>query len=161
MEALHFSGVNARRFGIGGFFLEADDAPVLVGFENAEFAGGRGGIHFDGGDGDVRSRGNVLLQHLLVIHFVNVVAGENEDVVRLLAADRIDILVHGVGSALIPVLRDAHLRRQNFDKVAVAHQRGPAATHVAIEAQRLVLREDKERRRSLFRQLESVRSMMR
>ena len=81
----------------------------------------------------------MLLQHLLIIHFVNVIAGKNEDVVRLLAANRIDVLIHGVGRALIPVLRHAHLGRQDLHKVAVTHQRGPAAPHVPVEAERFVL----------------------
>ena len=135
--------MNARRLRIGGLFLESDDAPVLVGFDHAEFSGGRGRVHFDGGDGDVRAGGHVLLEHLLIIHLVDVIAGKNEDVVRLLAADRIDVLVDGVGRALIPVLRDAHLRRQHFDEFAEAHQRGPAAADMAVEAERFVLREDK------------------
>ena len=55
---------------------------------------------------------------------------------------RIDILIDGVRGALIPVLRDAHLRRQHFDEVAVAHQGRPAPAHMAVEAERLVLREN-------------------
>ena len=86
----------------------------------------------------------MLLEHLLIIHLVDVVAGKNEDVVRLLAADRIDVLVNGVGGSLIPVLRDAHLRRQDFDEFAEAHQRGPAVADVAVEAKRLVLRENED-----------------
>ena len=84
----------------------------------------------------------MLLEHRLVIHLVDVVAGKNEDVIGLLAADGIDVLIDGVGGALIPVLRDAHLRRQHFDEIAVAHQRRPAAADVAVEAQRFVLREN-------------------
>ena len=129
---------------MAGFSSKSDDAPVLVRFEHAEFSGGLGRIHFDGGDGDVRAGRDVLLEHLLVVHLVDVVAGEDEDVVGLLAADRIDVLVDGVGGALIPVLRDAHLGRQNFDEIAVAHQRGPAAADVAVEAERFVLGEDED-----------------
>ncbi len=50
-------------------------------------------------DGDVRTRRDVLLEHFLVIHFVDVIAGEDEDVIRLLAADGINVLVDGVGRA--------------------------------------------------------------
>ena len=138
------SGMDARALGIGGFFLEADDAPVLVGFDHAETAGGFLGSDFEGGDGDVRAGFDVLLEHLLIIHFVDVVAGKNEDEIGLLGADGIDVLVDGVGGALIPVLRDAHLRRENFDEIAVAHQQGPAAAHVAIEAESFVLSENED-----------------
>ncbi len=44
---------------------------------------------------------------------------------------------------MIPVLRDAHLRRQHFDEIAETHQGRPAAADVAVEAERLVLRQYK------------------
>ncbi len=112
---------------------------LLVGLDHAELLRGGGRVHFDGGNGDVGARRDVLLEHGLVIHFVDVVAGKNEDVVRLLAADRIDILVDRVRRALIPVLRNAHLRRQDFDEIAEPHQHGPAAANVAIQAESFVL----------------------
>ena len=84
----------------------------------------------------------MLLEHLQVIHFVNVIAGKNENEIRLFGADGINVLVDGVGGSLIPVLRNAHLRGEDFDEFAVAHERGPAAAHVAIEAERFVLSED-------------------
>src|ERR1700693_3230785 len=72
------------------------------------------------------------------------VAGEDEDVTGLLAADGINILINGISGALIPVLRNAHLWRKYFDEISQAHQYGPAATNVAIEAERFVLREDED-----------------
>src|SRR5208337_3338304 len=106
---------------------------------NAEFSGGAASVHLDGGDRDVGARIDVLLEHLLVVHFVDVIAGKDEYVIRLLAADRINVLIHRIGGALIPVLRDAHLRGQNLDEIAHAHQRGPAPANMTIEAQSLVL----------------------
>ncbi len=88
------------------------------------------------------ARIDVLLQHLAVIHFVDVVAGENDGVVGTLAADGIDILVNGVRGAEIPTGGDAHLRRQDFDEVAESHQRRPPQTNMAVQAERLVLREN-------------------
>src|SRR5580693_2380146 len=141
---VHFVGMDARTLGVGGFFLEADDAPVLVGFEHAETSGGFLGRDFEGGDGDVCAGFDMLLEHFLIIHFVDVIAGEDEDEVGLFRADGIDVLVNGVGGALIPVLRDAHLRSEDFDEIAVAHQQGPAAADVAIEAESFVLGEDED-----------------
>src|SRR5277367_3395034 len=141
---VHFVRMNARTLGVGGFFLEADDAPVFVGLEDAETAGSFLGRDFEGGDSDVRTGLDVLLEHLLIIHFVDMVAGEDEDEIGLFGADGIDVLIDGVGGALIPVLRDTHLRGENFDEIAVAHQSGPALAHVAIEAERFVLGEDED-----------------
>ena len=83
-------------------------------------------VHFDRGHGHIGAGIHVLLKHLLVIHFVDVVAGENDDVARVLAADGINILVNGVGGAEIPIGGDAHLRRQNFDEFAESQQLRPA-----------------------------------
>ena len=100
------------------------------------------GIDFDGGYGDVSARIHVLLKHLAIIHFIDVIARENDGVVGALAADGIDILVNGVRGAEIPTRGDAHLRRQNFDEVAESHQRRPPQTNMAVQAERLVLCEN-------------------
>src|SRR5260370_19471233 len=99
------AGVMRRLFGDGGFFLEADDAPFFVGLNDAELLGGLGGGYFDGADGHVGAGVAVLLEHAAVIHFVDVIAGKDENEFRAFAADGINVLVHGVGGALIPLLR--------------------------------------------------------
>src|SRR5271170_150995 len=141
---VHFVRMNARALGFGGLFFEADDAPVFIGFDDAETAGSFLRRNFESGDGNVRTGFDVLLEHLLIIHLVDVVAGKNEDEIGLLGADGIDVLIDGVGGALIPVLGDAHLRSEHFDEIAVAHQRGPSLAHVTIEAERFVLGEDED-----------------
>ena len=74
------------------FFQEADDAMVAVDIDHAKFlAFGR--IGEQGGDGGGGSGVLVLLKHAPVIHFVDVVAGENDDVLRLLASDGINVLI--------------------------------------------------------------------
>ncbi len=59
------------------------------------------------GNGDVGAGVRVLLLHAGVVHLVDVVAGEDEDVAGLLGADGIDVLEDGVGGALVPALGDA------------------------------------------------------
>src|SRR5216683_7540161 len=70
-----------------GLLLKADDAPILVGFNHTELLGSLGGGYFDGCDGDVGAGVAVLLEHAAVIHFVDVIAGEDKDEFRALAAD--------------------------------------------------------------------------
>src|ERR1700677_853574 len=86
----------------------------------------------------------MLLQHATVVHLVDVVAGEDEDVFRLFGANGVDVLIDGVGGTGIPVLADALHGRKNFDEFAqfVGHDRSPSLANVAIERQRLVLRKD-------------------
>jgi hypothetical protein len=124
-----------RRFlGRRGLLLEAHDAPFLVDLDDSKLASGLLRGNFNGRHGNVRAGVHVLLEHAAVIHFVDVVARENKDVLGALAADGINVLVHGVGGALIPGLRDAHLRGQHFDIVAKAGQRRPARANVAVQA---------------------------
>ena len=86
----------------------------------------------------------MLLEHAAVVHLVDVVAGEDEDVLGLLGADGVDVLVDGVGGALVPGLGDALHGRKNLDELAefVGDDRAPALADVAIERERLVLGED-------------------
>ena len=86
---------------------------------------------------------DMLFKHAAVIHFIDVIAGQNENVFGAFAADGIDVLVHGVGGALIPLLGDAHLRGKNFDVFAEPGERRPARANMAIEAEGFVLGENK------------------
>ena len=83
-------------------FLEFGDPEVLVGVHDAEAAGLLKG-NLQDGDGAVRAGFLVGLQHLLIVHLVDVVAGEDQHVVRVVAVDEVEVLVDGVGRALVPV----------------------------------------------------------
>ena len=63
---------------------------------------------------------------------------------RLLRPDRVDVLVHRVSSARIPVFGHPLHRRQNLDKLTqlLRHHRSPSFTNVPVQAQRLILRQD-------------------
>ena len=100
--------------------------------------------HLDAGDGDVGAVVDVLHQHALVVHLVDVVAGEDDEVLGPVAVDDVDVLEHRVGGAGVPlVLRHALARRQDVEAL-VAHrlQEVPAALQVPDQAVRLVLRRD-------------------
>src|SRR5207248_2256493 len=57
--------------------------------------------------------------------------------------DRINILVDGIGRALIPLVADPFHGRKHFNKLAhLAPQNVPALANVAVQRERLVLRED-------------------
>ena len=63
---------------------------------------------------------------------------------RLLGANRVDVLVNGVGRAHVPVRADPLHGRQNLDELAqfLGHNAGPAFADMAVERERLVLGED-------------------
>src|SRR4029077_19464369 len=110
---------------------------VLVRFDYSEASGSLFCGDLDGGDGYVSCRINMLGEHPAVIHLVDVVAGKDHDVLGPLTSDGIDILVDRVGRALIPLLRNAHLRWQHFDVIAESRKRRPSAPDVAVQAEGL------------------------
>ncbi len=131
-------------FGCCGFSSKPITRPSRVDLDDAELAGRR--LHADRqrADRQIGAAFDVPLDQLGVVHLVDVVAGEDHDVLRPLFLDGVDVLVDGVGGALIPVLVDALLRRDDLDELAqFAAEIGlPAEVDVPVEAHRLVLGED-------------------
>ncbi len=86
----------------------------------------------------------MLLHHEGVVHLVDVVAGEDEHVLGLFGADGVDVLVDGVGCALVPALGDALHGGEDLDELAqlVGDDGAPAFADVAVERESLVLGED-------------------
>ena len=78
--------------------------------------------------GDIRAGIVVLLQHLAIVHLVDVVAGEDQHVLRLLGADGVNVLVDSVCRAHVPVGADALHGRKNLNELAqfLGHDAGPS-----------------------------------
>ena len=49
------------------------------------------------------------IEHLHVIHLVDMVAGKNQDIVRLFAVEEKHVLIDRVGGALVPFFADSLL----------------------------------------------------
>lgn len=61
---------------------------------------------------------DVVDQHVGVILLVDVVTGEDNDVFRVVAANDVEVLGHGIRRAAVPVLPvNALLRREQIDKL--------------------------------------------
>ena len=119
---------------------ERDDAVAVVDMHHAE-SGRLHPRHLDAADGHIGVLLDVLLQHLFVVHLVDVIAGQDDHVTRPIALDDIDILVHRVGGAEIPhPFRDALAGGKNVETlVAFVPEEGPAVLHVADQTVGLVL----------------------
>ena len=64
----------------------------------------------------------MLHQHPLVVHLVDVIASEHDDVLGRVGVDDVDVLENCVGRAGVPlVFRDTLTRRQNVEAF-VAHR---------------------------------------
>jgi hypothetical protein len=122
--------------------VESDHAVPLIDADDAEARRIADG-HLDRRDRRIGALLDMEPQHLGVVHLVHVVAREHDDVQGGLTRDRIEVLVHGIGRAEIPVLADALLRGKDFDEFAQLFRDDiPTHADVTIERQRFVLRGD-------------------
>ena len=92
-------------------------------------------------DGDVGALLHVLREHLLVVHLVDVIARQDDDVFRRVALDDVDVLIHRVRRPGVPrPVRDALARGQDVEAlVALVAEEVPAALQMPDQAVRLVL----------------------
>ena len=86
----------------------------------------------------------MVTQHLVVVHFVDVVTGQNKHVVGIEFVDKFDVLVNGVCRTLVPLaFLFAHVGRQDEHSAVVAVKVPRlSVADVSIEFQRLVLGKD-------------------
>ena len=91
---------------------------VGVDLHHAELRGCRGDRYPKRADGDIGLVLHVIIQQPGIVHFINVVAGQDDDELGPFFFDGIDVLIHGVGGALVPMLVDALLGRHDVDKFA-------------------------------------------
>ena len=95
--------ISRHRFWLFGFFLKAGDPPLIIDFHDPKIRGlteGRG----NAGDGEIGSGLHVGAQDGTVIHGVDVVTGEDEDIFRLVTFDDVHALMDGIGGAFLPSL---------------------------------------------------------
>ena len=85
------------------------------------------------------------LDHLGVIHFIDMIARQDKRIAGRGFFDGVDVLIDGVGGPLIPMFGDPLLRRDDFDVfVEFAAEKSPALVDVPTQADRLVLGEDED-----------------
>ena len=116
----------------------------MIDIDDAEMAG-VGRVGDQRGERGVGGGILVLLEHAPIIHFVDVVAGEDDHVLGLLASDGIDVLIDRVGRSHVPVLAHPLHGGQDFDELAdFTAENIPAFADLTIQRERLVLREDED-----------------
>ena len=86
-----------------GRLLDESDV-VVLGVDMHDTETGRlHARHFEAADGDVGAGIDVLAQHHLVVHLVDVIAGEDHHVFGPVGLDDVDVLVDRVRGAFIPL----------------------------------------------------------
>jgi hypothetical protein len=135
-------GVAGHGGRVGGLLDELGDVAGVVDGHHAKGVGVAAG-HLDAAHGDLAAALHVVAQHHPVVHLVHMVAGQDQDVLGRagFVADDVEVLVHGVGGALVPVLFvDALLGGQQLDElVEFLAQEAPAPLQVAQQRVGLVL----------------------
>jgi hypothetical protein len=139
-RSLGFAGHGRR---IAWLFEKLDDAVVLIHMHDAKTLGLLQ-RRLQTTNRHVGAGLDMLLEHFLVVHLVDVVAREDDYILRAVTLNNVDVLIDGVRRAEIPHgLGDALRGGQHVEAlIAFGAKEVPAALHVADEAVRLVLRRD-------------------
>ncbi|MNZ75696.1 hypothetical protein D3C78_941790 [compost metagenome] len=96
---------------------------------------------------DISAHTLMVLQHKSIIHFINVIAGYDQHIFRIIALDIGHVLVNGISRSFVPYAALLlHVRRQ-YRHAAVAAVKSPRTSYsqVSIKLQRLVLRKNAHR----------------
>ena len=122
--------------------LEETDHPArIVQAHDAHRRGFFGGDRH-GGNGHVGAALLVRSDHLLEVHAVELIAGEDEDVVDAGLFQVAEVLPHGVGRALIPIrVVQGLLGGQQLDEAAAEGVERIRAADVPVEAHGVELRQ--------------------
>ena len=130
--------------GLLGLLLPLDDPVVLVEGEDAH-PRRLGQRHAADGDRHVGAVAAVGRHERLVVHLVDVVAGEDQDDVGRVVLDDVDVAQDGIGRAAVPLgeLAALDVRLEQLDPAAVAVEvPRPAEADVVVERARVVLGQD-------------------
>ena len=109
-----------HRAGVFGFLLKLRDAVAVINLQHTEPRGFR---HRHGicGDADIGAKVEVLLNHVIDVHFVDVITAKDRDQVRIVVFYQMQILIHRVGCTAVPdraqLLEAVLLRGHEHDEV--------------------------------------------
>src|SRR2546427_465751 len=65
---------------------------------------------------DIGAGGDVKLEEFAVVHLVDVIAAQDQDVLRVFSFDRVNVLVDRIGSSLVPLFGRPKLRRDRVNE---------------------------------------------
>jgi hypothetical protein len=127
--------------GLRRLLLELDDLLPVVDTHHAEFAGLLDrDVH--AGDGDFGPGFDVVFDHRRIVHAVNVVAGEDQNVLGAAPFEQVQVLIDGVRRADIPRIAGPHLGRDDGDVLLnLRVEDRPAVPQMFLQRMGLVLGE--------------------
>ena len=135
-----FAGIARHGGRYGRLFDKLNDLVALINRHHAE-----SGCLFDGhrhtGHGAACPFFDVIDKHARVVLLIDMIAGEDHHVLRLVAANNIEVLGHRIRGTAVPVFTmHALLRRQQIDElVHLFAKERPAALDMLYQRVRLIL----------------------
>ena len=128
---------------IDRFFIETGDAMFAIDGHHPK-AGGFMQGHLDHTDGYICLFLGVKSDHRAVVHFIDMVAGQDQHMLRLMLSHQIQILEYRIGCALVPVFTHLLLGGNNLDKLTkLTPEKGPAPVYMLDQRMCFVLCEHK------------------
>ena len=120
--------------------LEFVDAVVLIGDHQAE-AGSLAPWHLHDGNGEFCVLFLVEAQEVRVILLADLIAGQDDDILGIIAVDEGQVLINGVGGALVPVRAAGLLvgRQDMYAAVQTVQVPRLAVADILIQDKRLIL----------------------
>ena len=128
-------------FRLFGFFLELGDFVVFIGNHEAETGGFLpGDFHY--GYTEFGTLFLVKTQKITVILLTDLIPGKNDDIFRIVAFDKRDVLIDSIGCALIPVGAGGLLigRQDMYPSMKAVKVPGLSVSDVFVEYHWLILR---------------------
>ena len=115
---------------------------VLIDVDHAESMG-LFDRNIDCADHGIGIFGDQPMEHFHIVHLVDMVAGEDEHIVRLFVVEQEEVLIDRVGGALVPFFADPLLGWNRGDEFAeFSVEDVPARADVTVERVGFVLDED-------------------
>ena len=109
--------------------FEADEPAVWIGDHHPKPTGPLDRYR-QGGHRDIGALGLMERQHLPDVHAIDVIGAEDGHQVRREVQQQVEVLVDGVGSALVPRLAPPHLRRHDDHEVIRQPTQPPGVAQV-------------------------------
>src|SRR5262249_49649437 len=133
-----------QRSRLARLFLKATNPVFDIDLHDPE-AGALTSWHGDAADGQVGAMIDVTADHVAIVHLVNVIPRQDQDVAWFRFLDAVNVLVYRVRRALVPMFVDALLRRQDLNVLLkLPAEEAPTRCDMAIQTTRLVLRENED-----------------
>ena len=116
-------------------FFEFNDLSALVSVHDAETAGLPDG-NLDNGDSSFGLLGLMLCQHLGIVHLIDMISGKNQQILRAVVVDKVDVLGNGVCGSAVDIQISVRFftgREYKYAAVFCVQSPAPSGCNIAVQ----------------------------